>query len=105
MDKARMVVVFRPPLDNDAFDRHYFDVHVPLAKKLPGLRRYEVSRGTIATLNAAADTYLIATLYFDDLESIHAAFASEIGQKCGADRKAMIDDVYVQTFLFESEEL
>ena len=28
-----------------AFDKHYFEAHVPIAKKIPGLRKYEVSRG------------------------------------------------------------
>ena len=44
---ARMVVIYKQPADASAFDAHYFGVHVPLAKQLPGLRRYEVSRGPI----------------------------------------------------------
>ena len=35
-----------------AFDKHYFDAHVPIAKKIPGLRKFEVSRGPVATLGA-----------------------------------------------------
>jgi uncharacterized protein (TIGR02118 family) len=27
-----------------AFDKHYFEAHVPIVKKIPGLRKYEVSR-------------------------------------------------------------
>jgi conserved hypothetical protein len=46
---ARMVVIYRTPKNVEAFDRHYFDIHVPLAKKIPGLRKYEVSDGPIAT--------------------------------------------------------
>ncbi len=46
---ARMVVIYRTPKDVEAFDRHYFEIHVPLAKKIPGLRKYEVSDGPIAT--------------------------------------------------------
>jgi uncharacterized protein (TIGR02118 family) len=42
---ARMVVVYRGPVDEEAFERHYFDIHVHLAKKLPGFRRYDESRG------------------------------------------------------------
>ena len=41
---GRMVVIYNTPRDPAAFDAHYFAVHVPLAKKLPGLRRYEVSK-------------------------------------------------------------
>jgi uncharacterized protein (TIGR02118 family) len=34
---ARMVVIYRTPKNVEAFDRHYFEIHVPLAKKIPGL--------------------------------------------------------------------
>ena len=102
---ARMVVIYRPPLDVRAFESHYFEVHAPLAKKLPGLRKYEVSKGAIVSLNAAQDAYLIATLHFDDLSSIRAAFASETGQACAADRKILAPDDAVQTFLFEDREV
>src|ERR1041384_3417445 len=47
---ARMVVIYRKPADVKAFERHYFETHIPLAKKIPGLRKYEVSRGPIAVL-------------------------------------------------------
>jgi len=40
---ARMVVIYRTPKDVEAFDRHYFEIHVPLAWKIPGLRKYEIS--------------------------------------------------------------
>ena len=40
---ARMVVVYKTPEDIKAFNRHYFEKHVPIAKKRPGLRKYEVS--------------------------------------------------------------
>ena len=46
---ARMVVIYRTPKNVEAFDRHYFEIHVPLAKRIPGLRKYEVSDGPIAT--------------------------------------------------------
>jgi uncharacterized protein (TIGR02118 family) len=29
---AQMVVIYRTPKDPQAFDEHYFGVHVPLAK-------------------------------------------------------------------------
>ncbi len=41
---VRFLVLYQPPTDTEAFDKHYFEVHVPLAKRLPGLRRYTVSR-------------------------------------------------------------
>jgi uncharacterized protein (TIGR02118 family) len=104
-DSARMIVVWKRPKDIEAFDRHYFGVHVPLAKKLPGLRKYEVSVGTIAMLGSAADTYLVATLHFDSLEAIRSAFATPEGKACAEDRRKLASEDGFQTFLFDSMEI
>lgn len=91
---ARMIVMYRPPADADAFDRHYRETHIPLAKQLPGLRSYAVARGPVAI--AGGPFHLVGTLEFDDLGAIQAAFASEIGKACAADRRVLApndDDV------------
>src|SRR5260370_6437968 len=100
---ARMVVIYRTPKNVEAFDRHYFEIHVPLAKKIPGLRKYEVSDGNIATPVGTSDVHRIGTLYFDDLAAIEKAFASAEGQAAGADRRLFApDDSGVQMFLFDN---
>ena len=103
---ARMVVIYRTPENVEAFDRHYFEIHVPLAKKIPGLRKYEVSDGAIATPVGTFDVYRIGTLYFDDLAAIEEAFASPEGQAARADRRLFApDDSGVQMFLFDNREV
>ena len=103
---ARMVVIYRTPKDVEAFDRHYFEIHVPLAWKIPGLRKYEISEGPIATPIGPSDVYRIGTLYFDDLAAIEKAFASPEGKAAGADRRVFApDDSGVQMFLFDSREV
>ena len=103
---ARMVVIYRTPEDVEAFDRHYFEIHVPLAKKLPGLRRYEISDGPIVPILGNPDVFRIGTLYFDDMASLKEAFASPEGQAAGADRRIFApDDSGVQMFLSENREL
>ena len=62
---GRMVVIYPTPKDVAAFDRHYFEIHVPLAKKIPGLRKYEISDGAIATPVGASGVHRIGTLHFD----------------------------------------
>jgi len=44
---ALMIVVWKTPQDIDSFRRHYFEKQVLLAKKVPGLRKYEVSEEPI----------------------------------------------------------
>ena len=103
---ARMVVIYRTPKDPTAFDAHYLEVHVPLAKLLPGLRKYEVSRRPIVTPAGDPEPYLIGTLYFDDLAAIRRAFATPEGQACAADRRVLApDDDDVQMYLFDVVEV
>jgi uncharacterized protein (TIGR02118 family) len=82
---ARLVVMYGTPKDAAAFDKYYLESHVPIAKKIPGLRKYEISRGAIATPAGPAKFHLIATLHFDDLQAIQNAFASPQGQAAAAD--------------------
>ncbi len=103
---ARMVVIYRTPKNVEAFDRHYFDVHIPLTKKLPGLRKYEISQGPVAVLAGSSDVYLIGTVHFDDLDAMKKAFASPEGQAAAADRQIYApDDTGVQMFLFDDREV
>ena len=97
-----MVVIYRTPRDPQAFDAHYFDVHVPLAKRLPGLVRYEVSKRPILTPAGDPEPYLIGTLYFTDMATMRQAFATPEGKACAADRKVLApDDADVQMYLFD----
>src|ERR1043166_2700827 len=103
---TRMVVIYPTPRNVEAFDRHYFEIHVPLAKKLPGLRKYEVSDGPIATPLGASNVHRIGTLYFDNFAALKKAFASAEGQAAGADRRLFApDDSGVQIFLFDNREV
>lgn len=103
---ARMVVIYRTPKDVNAFDRHYFDTHIPLSKRLPGLRKYEVSRGPITTVGGSAAVHLIGILHFDDMAAIKRAFSSTEGLAAGADRRLFApDDSGFEMFLFDDVEV
>jgi len=99
-----MTVIYRRPADPEAFDRHYREVHVPLAWKLPGLRSYVVSRGDVVS-PTGDDVYLIGTLHFDSLDAIRAAFATPEGQACAADRRVLApNDGDAMMFLYDTYE-
>ncbi|MGH6789681.1 MAG: EthD family reductase [Pseudolabrys sp.] len=82
---ANLVVLYKTPKDAAAFDKHYFEKHVPIAKKIPGLRKYEVSKGPVMTPAGPSGVHLVATLQFDDVAAIQSAFASPQGQAAAAD--------------------
>jgi uncharacterized protein (TIGR02118 family) len=101
-----MVVIYRTPRDKEAFDEHYFNVHIPLAKRLPGLQRYEVSRRPIATPAGDAEPYLVAILYFDSLAALRQAFATPEGRACAADRRLLApNDEDIQMYLYEASDV
>jgi uncharacterized protein (TIGR02118 family) len=82
-----VVVSYKTPKDTAAFDKYYAEIHIPLAKKMPGLRKYLVSKGPIATPDGPSGIHLIASLTFDSMAAIQAAFASPEGKATAADVK------------------
>jgi uncharacterized protein (TIGR02118 family) len=81
---VRFLVLYDTPEDPAAFDKHYNEIHLPLAKQVPGLLRYTVSRN-IAPVRGGKEYYLIAELDWESMEAMQAAFGSEIGQQTAAD--------------------
>jgi uncharacterized protein (TIGR02118 family) len=103
---AKMIVLYKTPKDVPAFERHYFETHIPLAKKLAGLRKYEVSQGHIMTPAGVSDIQFAATLHFDDMAAINRAFASQEGTACLEDRRVLApNDDTVTMLLFDSQEV
>jgi len=101
---ARLVVMYKTPRDKAAFDKHYFEKHVPIAKKIPGLRQYEVSQGAVATPMGGSNYHLVAILQFDDTAAIQNAFASAEGQAAVADVQTFATGG-VDIFMFDSKDI
>ena len=101
---ARFLVLYATPTDPEAFDRHYRDVHIPLTKRLPGLRRYSLSRN-VATIRGGDPPYLIAELEWDTLEALRAAFASPEGRDAADDMPNLTRMSTVHSMTFEVDEI
>jgi uncharacterized protein (TIGR02118 family) len=82
---AKLLVLYKTPSDAAAFDKYYAETHIAIAKKIPGLRHFEVSRGPVATPAGPSGVHLVATLTFNDASAIQAAFGSPEGQAAAAD--------------------
>lgn len=82
---AKLIAIYQQPEDAAVFDDYYFTKHVPLAKTVPGLRGYEVSRGDVMGMAGKHGAYLIAILEFDSMAAILAALASPQGHAVAAD--------------------
>lgn len=82
---AKLLALYKQPTDKAAFDKHYVSVHAPLAKKMPGLRSFEVSDGAVMGPGGPADIYFVAILGFDSMDALKQALGSPEGQATAAD--------------------
>jgi uncharacterized protein (TIGR02118 family) len=101
---AKLIAMYKTPKDTGAFDRYYHATHIPLAKKIPGLRKYDISSGAVSTPAGPSGFHLIATLYFDSVAAIQAALASPEGQAAGGDL-ANFADGGVDLLIFDTKDV
>jgi uncharacterized protein (TIGR02118 family) len=79
---VKLVALFRNPADRDAFERAYFETHIPLVKKIPGLQRVEINRITGAP-RGEPDFYLITELLFRNHEEMNTGLGSPENTEAG----------------------
>jgi len=101
---AKLIALYKKPANSAAFDAHYYSTQVPLAKKIPGLRRYEVSTGAVTTLHGESPYHLVATLSFDSMDAIQQALNSPEGKATAADL-ANYAQAGVELLVFDSKEI
>lgn len=82
---VKLIVAYGKPQDPAAFDQHYSETHVPLAEKIPNVRRFEAGRVLGAADGSPAPYHFIAELWFDTPEDLQASMESPEGQAAAAD--------------------
>jgi uncharacterized protein (TIGR02118 family) len=68
------------PGQEEAFERHYTEAHLPLAASIPGVRRVVATRTSDALGGGQAALHRITELWFDDRAAMEAAEASPEGE-------------------------
>ena len=101
---AKVVVMYKAPKNAEAFDRHYASTHIPLAKKIPGLKKYDISQGTVGSPAGPSGIHLVATLYFDSMSALQAALSSPEGQATAGDL-ANFADGGADLFMFDTKDV
>ena len=81
----QLTVLYHHPADAAAFDKHYDEVHTPIAGKLPDLRSFSVSRPQPGPDGAQPAYHLVAVLTWDSAEAMGASMASDAGKAAVAD--------------------
>jgi uncharacterized protein (TIGR02118 family) len=101
---ARLVVLYKTPKNAEAFDKHYASTHIPLAKKVPGLKRYDVSQGPVGAPAGPSGIHLVATLYFDSMDALKAGLSSPEGQAAAGDL-ANFADGGADLYMFDTKDV
>lgn len=81
----RLLVLYGHPKDPAAFDRYYDSIHIPLAKRMKGLRKWTIGKVTGTPGGDPSPFYYVADLYANSREEIDAILASPEGQAAVAD--------------------
>jgi uncharacterized protein (TIGR02118 family) len=82
---AKLVALHNTPADTAAFDAHMHSTHVPLCRKIPGLRSVELSDGPVMTPMGPAPYHAVGILSFDSMGDLQAALGSSEGQAAAGD--------------------
>lgn len=100
---VRFLALYETPADPAAFDRHYRDVHIHLANRLPGVRRYTLGWNSTA-VRGGNPCYLVAELEWDSMDDLRAAFASAEGRAAAVDAARLEQLAPVRSMIFAVDE-
>ncbi len=79
---ASIIVLFGRPKDPETFDEQYWKEHVPMAKKMPGLKRYTVHKVVSAPRGEPA-YYQVVELEFETMDALKKALESPESRESG----------------------
>jgi len=85
--KMMILLKKNPAFSDEEFARYWLETHAPLAKKMPGLRRYVVNV-VRRPPDREPDYHGVVELWFDDHDSMKKAFSSPEGATTQKDTEA-----------------
>ncbi|MFQ5415387.1 MAG: EthD family reductase [Phycisphaerae bacterium] len=97
---VKLVALYKKPKDVDAFERHYKEVHAPLARKIPGLQRLGVSR-FFGAPGGEPRYHMAAVLHFADKDAMFAGLNSPEGKAAAKDLMGFAGDIVHMMFATE----
>lgn len=77
---VRLLILYGHPEDPEAFDAYYEKTHIPLAKRMRGLKKWTIGRALGSPGDEPSPYYYIADLYAESREAIEAVLKTPEGQ-------------------------
>jgi uncharacterized protein (TIGR02118 family) len=98
----KLIALYKKPADQeqlDEFNKHYFEIHMPLVLKTPGLLKSEVAT---STGSPGMDTkyHLICEMYYENMDTFNSGMATPEGKAAFKDLMSFAKR-YVEMFTSE----
>jgi uncharacterized protein (TIGR02118 family) len=93
----------KPEIGREQFARRWVESHAKMAAQLPGLRGYRINIATDRQPDGTGPEPIYdgtAELWWDSIQAMEAAFATDLGQRAGADADEFAS---VRTHLYTTE--
>jgi uncharacterized protein (TIGR02118 family) len=81
----QLIALYETPDDPAAFLAHYFDVHMPLVRQIPGLLKAEAYQVKANAMGGDLPYFLIAEMTYPDKATYEAAATSPENRAAGKD--------------------
>lgn len=94
---VKFVALYKKPAEVEAFEEHYRKIHAPLAQKMPGLHKLEVTH-FFGAPQGDPPFYMMAELYFESKEALFAALNSNEGKAAAKDVMGFAGDLITMMF-------
>jgi uncharacterized protein (TIGR02118 family) len=101
---AKLISLYNHPTDAAAFEQYLHETHLGIARKIPGLRSIEISRGPVMTAEGPGPYHLVGVLSFDTMEDLHAGLNSPEGHAAAADA-ATLGTGGLTVLVFDSQQV
>lgn len=81
----KATLLYSHPTDPDAFEKYYAETHLPIAAKMKGVDKLELTKFLSAADGGKAAYYRMAELFFADPAGMQQTMSSPEGQAAVAD--------------------
>lgn len=77
---VKLAVMYGHPKDAAAFEDYYSKTHLPIASKIPGVSKVELTKFVGTPDGSKSSQYRMAELYFPSIEELQKQMGSPEGQ-------------------------
>ncbi len=82
---VKATALFGQPEDPDAFEEYYANTHVPLARKIPNLKRFDQVKVVATPDGSEPPYYRVGELWFESMDQLQSGLGSAEGQEVTQD--------------------